>query len=561
MRGLRFALLSVLLLAACGDDGASAPDAGSPDAMPAPPGAVTFEVAHYDYRFDLEGRGATSVLTIEVTGSGDCLSLPMRVYADSVAVEGSVLRSIDRVDDVLTVCSDLGWLAGEEITLTVQLIIPLATWNETQVGYSVELDVENQPFHYLVSWVGGCDRFGPCDNRPDRFATYRFTVTHPEGTTVLCPGTITPGTTETRCEFAHAGGPTYSTFGVAASPSWQPMSLGSWGSVEVTLYDTPSSGIAAAFDADLYAGFLGFMETTFGPYPYGTELRFAVGPTYWNGFEHPGNIVLYDGLEDQASSYANPLDHTTMHEIAHQWAGDQTTLADTYDFVWKEAMAEYLTYLFEDQTDPAVGEATVRTWKARGRFAAYYPVPTQEPRPTLLQYYGHVYSAGPMILFRQLEALYSRDAVIEALQSLLGEPRAIGVADLHAALEAATGADLQNYFDTWVYGAGDPSWPLYDVTVVDQGAGTYDVTVALAAGTTGTWGSAFAVQLTGEDGETHDVWFDLGPDGTVSDTVTATGVPFAVTGHVFDPHAHTLARENGSTVAPLEGDINPWIHD
>jgi aminopeptidase N len=557
-------LLPVLgLLVACGDGGDATPDAGSFDAMPAPPGPVAFEVAHYDYRFNLETRGATSALTLEVTGSGDCLSLPMRAYPDSVTVEGSVLRSTDRVDDVLTVCSDLGWLAGSEITLTTRHIIPLATWNNTQVGYSVETDVENQPFHYLVSWVGGCDRFGPCDNRPDRFATYRFTVTHPEGTTVLCPGVVTAGATETTCAFDHAGGPTYSTFGVAASPSWEPISLGTWGSVEVTLYDTPSSGIAAAFDADQHADFLAFMETTFGPYPYGHELRFAVGPTYWNGFEHPGNIVLYDGLEDQVSPYANPLAHTTNHELAHQWAGDQTTLADTYDFVWKEAMAEYLTFVFEEeQVAPSVGRATVSAWKSRGRFAAYFPVPTGEPRPTLLEYYGQVYSAGPMILFRQLEALYSRDAVIEALQSVLGSERALAVADLQAALEVATGADLQNYFDTWVYGAGDPTWPTYDVTITDRGAGTVEVTVSLAAGVTGTWGSAFAVSLTGDGpDDTHEVWFDLGPDGMTSHTVTATGVPFTVTGHVFDPHAHTLAREQAVTVAPIEGDPNLWIHD
>lgn len=556
-------LLPLLLVLGCGDGGASAPDAGSPDAMPAPPGPVAFQVRHYDYTFDVETRAATAVLSIEVTGSGDCLSLPMRPGAGAVTVAGSVLRSTEVEAGVLTVCSDLGWFSGAEIALTAELTIPLETWMSSQVGYSVDIDVENQPFYYLVSWVGGCDRFGPCDNRPDQFATYRFTVAHPEGVQALCPGTLTPGLTETTCEFTHAGGPTYSTFGVAASPSWQEVPLGTWGSVEVTLYDSPSSGIGAAFDADLHADFLGFMETTFGPYPYGTELRFAVGPTYWNGFEHPGNIVLWDGLEGTAVRPSR-LDHTVNHELAHQWAGDQTTLADTYDFVWKEAMAEYLTFVFEEQYDPAVALATAKAWRAGAARAAFYPVPTQEPRPALIHYYGDVYSAGPMVLFRQLEALFSRDLVIEALQSLLGTERAIGVADVQAALEVATGADLQSYFDTWVYGDGDPTWPLYDLTLDDQGGGTVAVTVTLADGAAGTWGSAFAVQLTGDtEGELHEVWFDLGPDGKVTETVTATGVPFAVTGHVFDPHAHTLARERAAAAAPDQdegGDSNPWIH-
>src|SRR5690606_23155931 len=104
--------------------------------------------------------------------------------------------------------------------------------------------------------------------------------------------------------------------------------------------------LAPRLDVDEHKAFTAWMVENFGPYPYGNELRFAVGPTYWNGFEHPGNIILNDRLNTGGigESFSNPLAHTTSHEIAHQWAGDQTTLADTYDFVWKEAMAEYLVY-------------------------------------------------------------------------------------------------------------------------------------------------------------------------------------------------------------------------
>src|SRR5690606_8409070 len=145
-------------------------------------------------------------------------------------------------------------------------------------------------------------------------------------------------------------------------------------------------------------------------YPYGDELRVVTGPTYWSGFEHPGNIVLDDGLDRPMSSrYSRPVAHVLNHEIAHQWAGDQTTLADTYDFVWKEAMAEYLSYVYEDEAGiPNEALVTARAWKAFANGAAYYPVPEDATRPTLLQYYGEVYGPGPMILFRQLESLASR---------------------------------------------------------------------------------------------------------------------------------------------------------
>ncbi|MCP4446571.1 MAG: hypothetical protein GY811_14675 [Myxococcales bacterium] len=44
-----------------------------------------------------------------------------------------------------------------------------------------------------------------------------------------------------------------------------------------------------------------------------------------------------------------PSAHTTSNEIAHHWAGEQTTLLETHDFVWKEAMAEYLVFVHKTE--------------------------------------------------------------------------------------------------------------------------------------------------------------------------------------------------------------------
>src|SRR5690606_32648267 len=103
----------------------------------------------------------------------------------------------------------------------------------------------------------------------------------------------------------------------------------------------------------------------------GSELRFVVGPTHWRGFEHPGNIALADVLPTSPSAFVDGVAHTIRHEIAHFWAGDQTTLADTYDFVWKEGAAEYLSFVFEDEElDPDIALASARAWKALSSFAS-----------------------------------------------------------------------------------------------------------------------------------------------------------------------------------------------
>jgi aminopeptidase N len=551
-RGLRVprvALIAALFGCAAEDD--------PPD--PPPTGPLGFSVLDYDYRLDLATLDATTEVTLRVDTPGDCATLPFRASGLADVRLGGEPISSGRLEDQTLVACGRGWEAGAEIALSASMQIAEETWGESQVGFSVTPDLDGQPFSYLVSWIGGCDRFGPCDTAPDVFARYRFEVAHPAGTQVLCPGQITAGATTTVCDFDHDGGPTYSTFGLAASPSWVRTGLGAWRGVAMTLYDAPAGDLAEQIDPELHGAFLGWMVDRFGPYPYGDELRLITGPTYWSGFEHPGNIVLYDRLGSAPSSYTDPLGHVVNHEIAHQWAGDEVTLADTYDFVWKEAMVEYLTFVFEDEMiDEATARATAFAWKGFARYAAFYPVPGE--RPPLLDYYGDVYGPGPMILFRQIEALFDRAAVLGALADLLGAPRALSVTEVKEALERHTGADLSAYFAAWVYGDGEPAWPTVRVTVTDRPGGGVDVTVEQVTADDRFYGCAFMVRLRGDGpGESQDVRIDFGPDGAAAVVIAADPV-IAVNSHVVDPLAETLAREHvGTARADADADANPGL--
>jgi aminopeptidase N len=544
--------LPLVLLVACGGGDADVP----PDATP-PTGPMTVAVDQYELSFDVDSRYARATVQARVTTGGDCVTLPFRgELVGGVDLDG-VAATVNASDTALTACGR-GWFDGAELTMTVNARIRLQTWGGSQVGYSISPTANDQRFYYMVSWIGGCDRFAPCDVSPDTFAHYRFTVTHPEDVTVLCPGTIAAGATTTTCDFTFDGGPTYSTFGVVASADWAPPDERTWSNLAVSIYNRNGSTVAAAIDDAWITGFVDTMQLLFGEYPYGDALRIVTGPTYWSGFEHPGNIVLDDDLDSPLSSYADPVNHVLAHELAHQWAGDETTLAGTYDFVWKEAMAEYLSFLYEDMTRPDVAKTTALAWKSFANGADYYPVPEEEP--PLLDYYGHVYGPGPMILFRQLEALFSRDDVLTALTMLLGSERAIGVDDVQAALEAATGADLAAYFDRWVRGTGAPVWPQFSIATADAGGGMLDVTVTQTNAASGLAGCAFAVQLRGAAAEdTVDVWFDLGVDGSESATQRVATPAFAITSTALDPHGHCLAYPATAAQAPRRpAGWTPW---
>ncbi|MCL4228480.1 MAG: hypothetical protein KJZ91_28790 [Myxococcales bacterium] len=556
------AALAALALAACGGDDDTTPDA-------APTGTAPVRVVRYGHELDVETRAAAVDHALEAQAAGNCVALPSRAanldlgsVRLSVGLDGGADDGVGTTATwdgaTLTACMPAGTGFGPG-PLRLRASIPLQpyeTWGASQVGYSFTSDGSGQPMFYLVSWVEGCDRFGPCDTSPDTFAHYRFTIHHRSGMRALCPGRVTAGDTTTVCEFDHGGGPTYSTYGFIASPSWQLMPLGDWGGVTVTLHDRPGSGIAPLVDADYHRGFLAWMVSRFGPYPYGDELRIVTGPTYWSGFEHPGNIVLDDGLDRPMSSlYLRPVAHVLNHELAHQWAGDQTTLASTYDFVWKEAMAEYLTFVYEDLTNPVEALATARAWKSFARGAAYFPVPEDEPRPTLLQYYGEVYGPGPMILFRQLETLTSREQVLTAIASVLGRERALSVAEVQAALELTTGLDLDRYFDTWVRGSGAPTWPTFRVEVTGTPPSQSLVVTEVTPGG-GLHGCDFAVGIS-DGAESAKVMIRRGVDGAAVTTV-ATGVSWAVTTTTLDPDAQCLAYLAAPGAAPVPRHPPGW---
>lgn len=550
---MRRALFAPLLLAACGSDpvtAAPATDAGmdvpTPDVpvtdtppipdVPRYTGAARVAVTRYDHAIDLETRALRATLSLRVTQPGDCITLGFKhPAADEVLIDDVPARDVTVESDTLRLCHPgNGFAPDATVSLTVRSTIPNTSWRPAQVGFSQRNNTAGRRFTYLLSWVGECGRIGPCDATPSVFARYRFAVSHPEGTQVLCPGTISADETETVCTFDHPGGPTYSTVGVMAlAGGWRRTSIGSVGEVAISLWDTPAGRMAAAIDRPRTQGFLRWMTERFGPYPYGDDLRLVSAPTYWSGFEHPGNITIAETLVGTPN-----LDHTVRHEIAHQWAGDLTTVARVKDFVWKEAMAEYLSYVYEDESmDPARARLTLTQWRDAAERADHYAVPDEDL--PLLSFYGSAYGPGPMILFRQLEVMTSRRQVMTALQALLGRERALTVDDVRMALETSTGLQLSGYFRAWLQGSGAPAWPAVTATYMANMDGSVTVTTAVQTRDNAVRPCRFRVRLMGDGDRSLDVPVTVGMDGRVSAPATVRP-DFTVTGVVVNPELEAL---------------------
>lgn len=436
-----------------------------------PEGDIPLNVTRYEYEFATETGAAKSTLLLNVyPPGGDCVVVKAPEGLTDVRWNGSTPHRSESVEDGIRVCGT-GIFAGQ-VKLEARFTVPLQTYDFTQVGFSRRQDRAGNTFSYLLNWVEGCDRFGPCDDRTDLLTQYVFTVKHARGERVLCPGQRTrPDDTTTKCTLTGlTRAPTYSSFAVASNPAWVAKTLTEVSNkFKLVFHEVPGGKLASSLNGGDVTAYLHWIIGELGPLPYGTELRVAGAPTDWLGVEHPANLILREDLPDLRRDYANMTMHTLMHEVVHQWAGNRTTLSRPFDFVWKEAIAEYLTYLYELRArPPGEAEQTRAYWDRLARTAAYYPQPQDDPPPVFLSLASDVYGTGPMILFLQLEPLLGEDIVLQGIKSFLSQPGDRSVEDLRVALEQASGKDLRPYFDAWVHGAGDPDWPYFEVSTEEE---------------------------------------------------------------------------------------------
>jgi aminopeptidase N len=536
MRNLGLGLL--LLLSACGDDdgatggggsggtGAGAEGGAGGGGAGGPTGEIAATIERYDLVFDFTSLQASSDLALNVAGpGGDCWEVPSEVPASVVRFDGDEIDPAGVTHDgsTLRVCGP-GLPAGQHIVGTDGTLVE-KTFHGLDVGFSTTADAGGNDFTYLLSWVGGCDHFGPCDDDPSRQLHYSVRIAHPAGTLALCPGVLTPGETSTRCEIAGTRAPTYSAYAAMTNPGWVRTPWITAANVDIVFYEVAPGPIAASLDPTSVTAFMEWIVDLLGPLPYGNELRIAGAPTAWLGFEHPANIVLHEGIGTLNTSYTDTAMHVFMHEVIHQWAGDRTTLASAADFAWKEAMAEYLAYVFEDEQRPAEEAlASLAYWDDISLQAAYHVRPLEEPAPAVHEFYGDVYGPGPMLLFVQLEPLIGRAAVLEGIAAFLADEGAKSVEELRLALEAASGADLSTYFEAWVTGVGAPTYPTFTVTTEPDGLGNLTVTVTQSDVEGAPFPCAVEVDVVGAT-TTSTVEADFGLAPTMS-SVEVT-IPFA----------------------------------
>jgi aminopeptidase N len=293
----------------------------------------------------------------------------------------------------------------------------------------------------------------PSVDRPDDRATLRLRVVLPSDWRATGVGRSGPVTRTRDGRRVHewrldAPAPTY-TFGFAAAP----FTVVTSGRLRLL-----GDGFSAAELRRVFAdtdGMLRFFERRAGvPFPHATYTQALVARTV--GQEMSGLSLLSESYG--RGVLADPSAITlAAHEAAHQWWGNLVTCEDWTHFWLNEGMATFMAAAYlETRFGRAAYDRAIAGFRAE--YARVRDAGSDKPlvfpdwnRPTADDR-ALVYQKGALVL-HELRTLLGDAAFWPAIVAYTrgAAGQSVTTPTFQRAIEAATGRDLADFFDRWVY--------------------------------------------------------------------------------------------------------------
>jgi len=558
------------------------------------------DVLHYDLSFtevdtvsSLAGYVTITLKTLETTDQVvlDFDSIGMDVLG--VLVDGLAVTATHRGDSLVV---PLGRTVTPSETLDVEVEFEGSPIRGEGVGFGYAKRYFRQP-NYTVDFSRpliatlsepvGARTWWPCHDHPFDAATVDISVIAPSWMTVVAPGeplgVVDAGGGKSRSSFSMPHEiPSYLVSLAAADyVIWTETTevtelLDDGSEVPRTMplrFYTPATLEADARNTwSNTAEVVALYEQLFGPYPY-ADIQYGMAMFSFGGaMEHPtvssmGDVTVAD---EDSDFYPGPYGEAIVaHEAFHQWFGDAVRVSRWGDIWLNEGFARYGEVLWlERKYGAACGdkgdEDCGKVWLDRIRRDSY-PGTLIDPS----ELFGiTIYNKGAWVVhqLRQVmqgtgDAADDGDGLITALRNYVTDPalryRAVTVDDLVSHCEAVYGAELDWFFDKWLYEAGRPqleSWWFVDgdeiVLRIDQ---PVDRVYRLP----------LPVRITSADGHVANTLVWVGEDGP------STQVRLPIDGDVsdlsIDPDENWLldlkeipVAGRGSAVSILETVPNPF---
>ena len=272
---------------------------------------------------------------------------------------------------------------------------------------------------------------------------------------------------------------------------------------DIVNYVYPEDLSSAQSSTGITVNIMDLFSDLFEEYPYSDE-KYGHAQFGWGG-----------GMEHTTVSFMGGFSRGLIaHELAHQWFGDKITCGSWQDIWLNEGFATYLTGLVTEDFD---GEAAFRGWRS-GKISSITSsssgsvyIPAQDTTTV-----GRIFSSRlsynkPSMVLHMLRKKLGDATFYQGLQDYLSDPNfAYGYAktpDFIAKMEDASGEDLTEFFNDWIY---DEGYPSYTVTWNQNSGNDVSLTInqAQSHSSVSFFEAPVPIRFYGTNSEELDVVFD-----------------------------------------------------
>ncbi|MBA2543748.1 MAG: peptidase M1 [Deltaproteobacteria bacterium] len=309
----------VFVIAACGGK-SQTPDA--PDAALTPTPNLTREIVDTSLAFDVTALTATATITFGPSADPGATLEVGDLEIQSVKVDATEVTFA-----VAAGKADLGLPASDQ-----PLPVTFTYAYKVHTGFSGAVPA----FTFL--WPYYCGNLFPCHSDPSDGTTFTLALSGvPDGKTAVFADAIAMEAPSYQVAWA-IGDYVETSFGTTAAGT------------EIALWHPPAEANNAALGGANLKAVFEWLETTIGPYRFGTKVggvSIAWPAGAFGGMEHHPRWHVAKG------SFQS--EETQAHEAAHGWYGDGIRIACWEDFVLSEGTVTYLAGRALEVVAPTVG--------------------------------------------------------------------------------------------------------------------------------------------------------------------------------------------------------------
>jgi aminopeptidase N len=461
-------LLSLALVACQAGSATTAPDVGAKgigDPYYDTLGNGGYDVLSYDLSLDVDPVGNTiqGSVQIEATASSRLTKFYLDLdgpIVESILVNGQTAEFAQEPHELaVTPAGPIEQNAAMSISVAYHaspapvkniaspgLFTPVG-WFHSQTG---AINVWSEP-NGAASWF-------PVNDHPLDKATYRFEITVPKPWIVAANGHLAESEEQgpkTRYVW-EMNRPMASYLATLDIDMYTVVEQEGPGGVSLRSYLPPNPPKEAQAAISKLPEMMSFLSSIFGQYPfdeYGMLVTEPdIAPCRWpvGGAEETQTLSLF------CPKLTNLDEATVIHELAHQWFGNDVSLSSWKDVWLKEGMATYAEWMWANRDQGLDG----LTEFVKDQMASYSPAtkPGEPPADDLVQWENYM---GGALTLHALRLKVGDKVFFEILRTYLDRFQYgnAGTQDFIAVAEEVSGQELSDFFDSWLLETSLPSLP------------------------------------------------------------------------------------------------------